>query len=101
VGGAFFARAVPMTASRVLLIDAGGLLGTLTGMGVSVLAQGSDPAPEPTLGVGLAGTLIGLGLAYHLTSDWDEDDDDDAAGPRLALAHRAGGAQVTFTAPWR
>lgn len=100
IGGAYFASKVPMTASRVLVIDAGGLLGTLTGMGVSVLVQGSDPQPGPTFGVGLLGTLLGLGLAYHFTADWDGDEDADANSAHFALAPLPGGAQLTFSAPW-
>jgi hypothetical protein len=71
LAGAMLARSVPMTTSRVLLIDAGGLLGTLTGLGVAVLAQGNDIQPTPTLIPGLIGTLTGLSIAYSLTSDWD------------------------------
>jgi hypothetical protein len=100
LGGGWFAGEEPMTASRVLLIDAGGILGTLSGMAVSVLVQGGDePQPEPTLAAGLAGTLLGLGLAYHLTAGWD-DANDASSGPRLGLTPLPDGAQVTLSGAW-
>ena len=46
LAGALLAHSVPMTTSRVLLIDAGGVLGTLSGLGLAVLVQGDDCTPR-------------------------------------------------------
>lgn len=58
---------------RMLLIDVGGVLGTLFGAGLSfVLADDFD---LPTFGACAAGsTLAGLALATYLTRDVDRDD---------------------------
>ncbi len=91
LGGGLLARAVPMATSRVLLIDAGGLLGTLSGLGIALLAQGKRPDAAPTLAVGLVGTLGGLALAYHLTSGWDHGEGADSTDASLGLAPLPGG----------
>jgi len=75
VGAALLARAKPMPASRVLLLDAGGLLGTLTGLGIAGIAQGRTLDATPTLGACLVGTLGGLAIAYYVTQDWNDDDE--------------------------
>lgn len=91
LAGAWLASEEPMGTSRVLVMDAGGLLGMLTGMGLSVLVQ-SDAQAQPTLGAGLAGALVGLGATYALTDGWDRDDGE--ADLRLDLMPVPGGAMV-------
>jgi hypothetical protein len=74
-----------MSRGRSLLIDAGGLLGTLAGASIPAFA---NPENGPAIGAsGLAGMALGLGLATYLTRGWDEDRDD-------APAARAGGAMA-------
>lgn len=101
--GGYFASKHPMSAGRTLLIDAGGLLGGLTGAGVVALFTSNDVDTQVVAGVALAGLWTGLGLSYYLTSDWDSGDDEHAAtAPRLslgALPVRGGGlatAQLVF-----
>jgi hypothetical protein len=89
--GGLLASRQPMSASRVLMIDAAGLLGGLTGLGLGVLLQSDSPQPGPTFALGATGTLVGLGLGYALTRRWD----DDAAHDEQASVHVvpvAGGA---------
>jgi len=101
VSGGLLASAQPMSASRVLMIDAMGLVGGLTGLGIGVVAQ-EDPEPELTFSLGLLGTLTGLGLGYGLTAHWDDDEDgrDDDGRASLQIVPVAGGAMaaahVTF-----
>jgi hypothetical protein len=99
LAGALLAHSEPMTTSRVLLIDAGGLLGTLTGLGVAVLAQGDDLHAAATLIPGLVGTVSGLGVAYYLTRDWDSDE---LAGTQLhlGLSPIRGGGVASLSGYW-
>lgn len=60
-----------MSRSRALLIDVGGIMGTLLGMGVAVLIRGDDITQPALFGPGLAGMLAGLGGTFYLTKDWD------------------------------
>jgi hypothetical protein len=77
VGGAVLSRYVKMSRGRTLLIDTGGILGMLLGVGTAFLINDSADAP---LGGGLAivGTLGGLTAGYFLTSDVGGPDPDDA-----------------------
>ncbi|MDH5676017.1 MAG: hypothetical protein OEZ06_28100 [Myxococcales bacterium] len=91
LAGGILASYQPMSASRVLLIDAGGVLGGLTGMGLSLLLQ--DRAREtPTFGGGVLGTASGLVLGYVLTAGWDRSER--GTGVRLSLQPTQGGAAV-------
>jgi hypothetical protein len=100
LAGALLAHSVPMTTSRVLLIDAGGLLGTLSGLGLAVLAQGDDVHAAATLVPGLLGTLTGLGVAYYLTQDWDSAEDTAATQLHMGLAPIRGGALASVSGFW-
>lgn len=68
IGGAIFASQYPMSRSRVLVIDAGGLLGLLLTTGVVALADGGGRAAGAA---GLVGMFGGLGAATYLSRDWD------------------------------
>jgi hypothetical protein len=100
LGGALLARSVPMSTSRVLLIDAGGLLGTLSGLGFSVLAQGDDIHAAPTLIPGVLGTLTGLGVAYYLTRDWDAGQPREGAQLHLGVTPVPNGALASLSGWW-
>ncbi len=68
--GAALAQAYPMGRGRVLVLNAGGLVGALTGVGLALLIGGDD-APAPAYyGAGIAGALAGLALSAWLTQDW-------------------------------
>ena len=100
LGGALLAHSVPMTTSRVLLIDAGGVLGTLSGLGLAILAQGDRVEPTPTFAAGVVGTLTGLGLAYYLTSDWDGADDRESTQLHLGVTPVPSGAVASLSGWW-
>lgn len=92
--GALVANIEPMPRSRVLMIDAGALLGALTGFAVPVLLFEAEK-PAPIFAAGLAGQLAGLGLAYQFTRDWKRDEDEINAN--VALAPVKGGAMGSFS----
>jgi hypothetical protein len=65
--GALTSTQLKMSRGRTLLIDLGGVLGTLTG---ALVAAGADD--ESTAGVALMlTTAAGLGIAGALSADWD------------------------------
>jgi len=99
--GGWLASEVPTSASRALLIDGGGVLGTLTGLGLGVIAQGDDIEPEPTFALGFAGTLGGLALAYVLTQSWDPRLINDTAALHFGVTPRAdGGMSAQLGGSW-
>lgn len=71
VAGAIASRYLPISRGRVLLIDAGGVVGLLLGLGLAALINTELPGP-------LAGTLSSIGTAaglvstYFITSRLDE-----------------------------
>jgi hypothetical protein len=91
VGGAL-GRYVPMSRSRVALIDTGGLVGGLAGGGIAVLSGVDDQ--RPAFALVQLGVLSGLGLSAWLTEGWDEGDEDvrrkkEALGAKLSLVPAA------------
>jgi hypothetical protein len=92
VGGALATSWVRMSRGRVLLIDTGGLLGTLLGFGVTVLAAGDNVEPSAVFPAGIIGGLAGLGLTAYLTRNWDLPDT--APQAHLMLAPTEGGMTV-------
>lgn len=63
---------VKMSRGRTLLIDTGGVIGTLVGGLFAVGQDGSDRTAGAAL---MIGTALGLGLATLLTNDWDASPD--------------------------
>jgi hypothetical protein len=53
------------------MIDAGGILGMLGGMGVMVLLEGDQVDSEPFFASAIVGTAAGLGISTYLTRNWD------------------------------
>ena len=93
IGGALLASEVPMTRGRTLILDAGGLLGMLTGMGVDLLIEGDNITEAPFFGLAALGMLTGLGLAYSLTDEWDLPN----ADASLSLVPIPGGALAALS----
>ena len=60
-----------MSGGRARLINLGGLIGTLYGLGTAVLADRHHQA-RPTFAMMLAGGILGLGAGTYLTGDRDE-----------------------------
>jgi hypothetical protein len=99
--GGWLASEVPVTASRALLIDGGGLLGTLAGFGLGVLAQGDEADSEPTLAAGFAGTVTGLIVSYVLTQSWDPPTSAQTPSLRFSAAPAAdGGFSAQLGGTW-
>ncbi len=67
VAGALIAHQVPMSRGRTLIIDLGGVLGTLAGG----LILTSSPSDETAFGVMFTTTAAGLVIAGIATRDWD------------------------------
>ena len=77
--GALVSTQVKMSRGRTLLIDVGGVIGTLFG---GLITIGSDPDSEQAVGVTMTvATAGGLGLAALFTKDWDA-----PKAPPVALA---------------
>jgi hypothetical protein len=79
---ALLSRRLEISRGRSLLIDAGGLVGTLAGLSIPLFLDSEEPAAYG--GAGLAGLAAGLGTATWLTRGWDADD-----GRRAAAMPRA------------
>lgn len=75
-GGAVLSRLgiVEMSRSRSLLIDSGGVVGLLLGIGLPVLIQGDNVDETPVFAGGVIGMLGGLALSTYLTRNWDAPD---------------------------
>jgi hypothetical protein len=91
--GATIAARYPWTSrGRTLVIDAGGIVGGLVGLGAGVVVD--DRLGETGVGLGTLGAALGLGAAAYLTRRWDADD-----GPRpvrAAIAPTPGGGLATI-----
>jgi len=95
---ALAARRIDLSRGRSLMIDAGGLVGTLTGVAVPLFFESEEPAAYGA--AGLVGMGVGLASAAVLTRGWDEDDGErtsSSAGPR-AMPFVARAAAGGFTA---
>ena len=94
IGGALLSRVYPMSRGRTLVLDSGGLLGMLFGLGVDVLAQGDQVGKTPFYVAGAVGTVVGIGGAAYLTRHWDLP----APPVQLGFAPTQGGAMLTASA---
>ncbi|MEO1301605.1 MAG: caspase family protein [Myxococcota bacterium] len=91
IAGGVLSRYYPISRSRSLVLNAGGLIGGLLGAGVGVLG-GAEEVDDRTLYVaGGLGALTGLGLTAWLTRDWDWE-----VPGQLAIMPTAGGAMAGF-----
>ena len=74
--GSQIALEAPMSASRVAVISASGLLGGVAGSSAPVMIYGEQlDAMDNRIGMAtvFAGSAIGLGVGTYLTRDWDRD----------------------------
>lgn len=74
VGGALLSQYEPMTRGRALVIDTGGVLGGLVGMGTYVLINPEFNEPTGFALSTMAGIVAGLGTSAYLTRHWDAPD---------------------------
>ena len=92
VGGGFLARRFPdMSRGRTLVIDAGGLVGGLSGTGIAYLIGGDSTTAERVALATLVGASIGLSAATYFTRRWDEGKGVKSTQPQLTLLPTPGG----------
>ncbi|MFP4599971.1 MAG: hypothetical protein ACLFVJ_17065 [Persicimonas sp.] len=94
LGGALLAREQPMSRGRTFVIDSGGILGLLAGMGIYVFADADMSSATGFSLMTIGGTAAGLGTATYLTRDWDAPDDPDLSA-NWAITPTDGGAQLS------
>jgi hypothetical protein len=71
--GAYFASRFPaVSRAQTLVIDAGGIVGTVGGGSLGVVISGSIDDPT-TPALAAVGAVIGLGAAAYFTRDWGDD----------------------------
>lgn len=71
LAGAYLASTYPMSWGRVFVINAGGIVGALTGFGTAYFIAGNDLEQGWMFSSAIAGTLAGLGAATYFTQDWE------------------------------
>jgi hypothetical protein len=92
--GLVLAHKVSLSRNRVLIIDAGAIGGTLTGLGLVWLASGDpDDSGRAIAAGGLLGLMAGIGVAAYFTSGMDDRDGGQASasGPPGLFAFDAKG----------
>jgi len=95
VAGGFLADRFPINRGHALVIDGGGVIGALTGLGAALIVRAEDSAPYFILtGIGAASGLV---LTTFLTRDWDLDIGREAS---FNIIPTKGGAIVGFSTPW-
>nr|WP_216627243.1 hypothetical protein [Corallococcus exercitus] len=87
---ALVGRNLDISRGRVLLIDAGGILGGLVGLSALFLAFNDDHGDALLVGTAV-GVVAGLGTATFLTHDFDEPDDAPTVSVVPATLGRHGG----------
>jgi len=72
-GGGYLASRWPVVSrAQTLVIDAGGIVGTVGGGGIGILISGRE-SDRATPALAAVGALVGLGAAAYLTRDWHRD----------------------------
>lgn len=71
VGGAALSQKYPMSRGRTFVIDSGGILGFLIGIGTYIFIEPDVQSATAFSVMGMMGTVTGLGTAAYLTRDWD------------------------------
>lgn len=97
IGGGILASYMPMSRSRTLVIDAGGILGLLLGFAANVLIEGTSPSDRNFFGLGALGATAGLVSATLLTQNWDLDA---LPAAQLAILPNDGGATLMAGMSW-
>jgi hypothetical protein len=94
LGGALLSQRYPMSRGRTFVIDSGGVLGFLIGIGTYILSDSSVGSPTALSTMGIIGTVTGLGTATYLTRNWDKPDGGLSAS--WGVAPTDGGALLTI-----
>jgi hypothetical protein len=99
LGGLALASSFDVSRNRALIIDAATLGGGLAGLGIAVLAVGTNGHGQAIASGGLAGMFAGMLAAIYLTRDMDRDDGDDASPPVAALLGRDARGRWSWSTP--
>ncbi|MEM6533202.1 MAG: caspase family protein [Myxococcota bacterium] len=91
IAGGVLARYYPISRSRALVINAGGLIGGLLGVGVDVLNERESLDNRSLYVAGGIGAAAGLAATVWLTRDWDWE-----VPGALTVAPAPGGAFASF-----
>jgi hypothetical protein len=97
LGGAVLARYYPVSRGHALLLDLGGGLGTLIGLGSVVLLAGDHTDGRAAAAGAAAGAVAGLGLTAFLTRSWDLPD---VPPVQVGVGPTQGGAIVLVGLGW-
>ncbi|MDF1561873.1 MAG: hypothetical protein P1V51_02445 [Deltaproteobacteria bacterium] len=92
VAGAVLGTVFPISRTRALLIDAGGLLGMLLGMGGAAIIFGDRLELPVFSAMAAGGTVAGLLTGYLLTDTWDYR----GVKPEVALLPLRDGAAIVL-----
>lgn len=71
VAGGVLARYYPISRSRALVLNAGGLLGAVVGIGTQTVWRDTELEDRSLYLAGGLGAAVGLGVTAWLTQDWD------------------------------
>jgi hypothetical protein len=103
VAGAYVAsRQTDVTRAQTLVVDAGGIVGTIAGGSLGVVVSGAFDSTT-TRGFAAAGAVVGLGAAYYLTRNWNKepkDAGDTAIAAFIAPPERGQGALAGVGFAW-
>lgn len=95
LAGGFLSTKYPVSRGRALVIDAGGVMGFLVGIGLPVLILNEPPDSEVAwFGSALAGTVVGLASAAYFSRGWDAGGSADATTPHLMIVPTKDGASL-------
>jgi hypothetical protein len=95
LAGGLLASQHDLSVSRVLLLDAGALVGLATGAGGAVLLAGKDPSSRVVAGGAIVGLLAGLAVSWQLTQHWDSHGNAASQQLSLGVLPAPGGAVAT------
>lgn len=102
VGAASVAGQIPMSTGRVVLIGAGGALGSLVGLAIPFMIMGEDLTPQGATAGAVLGSAAGFAAAGYLTREWDDDEDfrPDSATVTIQPTRQGDGAVGTVMGRW-
>lgn len=93
--GGLIATQHPVSRGRALVIDAGGVMGFLVGIGLPVLILNEPPDSQVAwFGSALAGTIVGLSAATYFSRGWDAGGASDETTPQVMLMPSKDGASL-------
>ncbi|MEL6543490.1 MAG: hypothetical protein AAFQ82_02620, partial [Myxococcota bacterium] len=71
IAGGYLARYYPISRSRALVLNAGGLMGAVVGVGTQTIWRDTELEDRSLYLAGGIGAAAGIGITAWLTRDWD------------------------------